>query len=246
MSFLAPSNLRSSVGVTRRSCAAGFTLLELIIATAVGAVVLIVIQTTFFGALRLHNTTHQRIDDDLVVQRALTIIRRDFAGLMLPGGVLSGQFQTDNFSSSISESYGERIGPDLYTNTGRIDGWSSFGDVQMVTYYLAPSTPVDGRDRKKLLRIVTRNLLPVQELESEEQVVLDGLESASISFYDGTGWVDTWDSTLTSTLPRALRLSMVPVPHGNSTIAPAPIELLVPVWATTTTSQREDEEAAIP
>ena len=33
----------------------GFTLLELIIATAVGAVVLVVIQTTFFSALRLHN-----------------------------------------------------------------------------------------------------------------------------------------------------------------------------------------------
>ena len=51
---------------TRRSIGSGsrlrgFTLLELIIATAVGAVVLVVIQTTFFSALRLHNTTHARL-----------------------------------------------------------------------------------------------------------------------------------------------------------------------------------------
>jgi hypothetical protein len=46
----------------------------------VGAVVLIVIQTTFFSALRLHKTTHERIDEDLVVQRTLGIIRRDTAG----------------------------------------------------------------------------------------------------------------------------------------------------------------------
>ena len=50
--------LQSNAGRGRRA----FTLLELLVATAVGAVVLIVVQTTFFSALRLHNTTHTRID----------------------------------------------------------------------------------------------------------------------------------------------------------------------------------------
>ena len=56
---------------SRRSAQRGFTLLELLIATAVGAVVLLVVQTTYFGALRLHNTTHARLEEDLVIQRAL-------------------------------------------------------------------------------------------------------------------------------------------------------------------------------
>ena len=64
----------------------GFTLLELLLATAVAAVVLLAINTVFFGALRLHNTTHEKIDTDLVLQRALGIVRRDLAGLMLPTG----------------------------------------------------------------------------------------------------------------------------------------------------------------
>ena len=48
----------------------GFTLLEILIATVVGAIVLLVINATFFGALRLSNTTHDRIASDLEVQRA--------------------------------------------------------------------------------------------------------------------------------------------------------------------------------
>ena len=221
----------------------GFTLLELLVATAVGAVVLIVIQTTFFGALRLHNTTHARIDADSAVHRALGIVRRDFAGLMMPGGTLSGQLQTTNFSTLAEGSYGERITPDIFTNSGKIDGWTPFPDVQMVAYYLAPGTSdTDGKD---LLRVVTRNLLPVQESVPEEQVLLHGIDSASLLFYDGGGWIDTWDSTVTSTLPGALKLSLVMKPRPGETSAPPPIELVVPVVVTTRASQQQAEEEAL-
>ena len=42
----------------------------------VGAVVLVVIQTTFFGALRLHTTTHARIDEDAVLRPIVRIEHR--------------------------------------------------------------------------------------------------------------------------------------------------------------------------
>jgi type II secretion system protein J len=225
---------------TRRHAQRGFTLLELLIATAVGAVVLIVIQTTFFGALRLHNTTHERIDTDLVVHRTLGIIRRDFAGLMMPGGTLSGQLQTTNFSSGTEGNYGERVTPDIFTNSGKIDGWNPFSEVQMVAYYLAPASgDTEGKD---LVRVVTRNLLPVQESIPDEQVLLHGVDSASVFFYDGSGWIDSWDSTVTSTLPRALKFSLVMKTRDAGTSTPPPIELVVPVVVTTRTSEREAEE----
>jgi type II secretion system protein J len=219
-----------------------FTLLELLIATAVGAVVLIVIQTTFFGALRLHNTTHARIEEDLVVHRTLGIVRRDLAGLMMPGGTLSGQLQTTNFSSLAEGDYGERVTPDLFTSSGKIDGWNPFAEVQRVAYYLAPaSTGPDGQD---LLRVVTRNLLPVQEPLPEQQVLLHGVESATILFHDGMGWVDAWDSSATSTLPSALKFSLVMRPRETGGSAPPPIEMVVPVVVTTRTSQQLAEEEA--
>ena len=114
--------------------AGGFTLLELLIGIVVGSVVLIVIQTSYFGALRLHQTTHARIEEDRRVQRAVGILRRDFAGLMLPGGEtsLAQGLQTSPFSGSMADAIGERVTPDLSTNTGRIDGWTPFADQQRV------------------------------------------------------------------------------------------------------------------
>lgn len=222
----------------------GFTLLELLIATAVGAVVLLVIQTTYFGALRLHNTAHARIDADLLVQRALGIIRRDFAGLMLPGGTLSGQLQSGVLSSPTTGSSGERISPDLYTNSGRVDGWNPFSEVQMVAYYLAPAS--NGGNAKDLVRVVTRNLLPVQEAIPEEQVILQDVAAAAVSFYDGAGWTDQWDSAETSTLPSGIRLSLQLASPAAGQGSTGTIELVVPVMVVTTTTQTQAEEEAVP
>lgn len=232
---------RPTLAGVRRS--RGFTLLELLIATAVGAVVLIVIQTTFFGALRLHNTTHARIDEDAIVQRTLGIIRRDLAGIMLPGGTLSGQLQTSNFSSLGSGNYGDRVTPDIFTNSGRIDGWNPFSEVQMVAYYLAPSTTGNGKD---LVRVVTRNLLPVQDVQADQQVLMSDVDSASMMFYDGYGWTDMWDSETSSTLPTALRMTITRTAAAPNQSPGAPLDLVVPVLVKTTTTQQQEEEEAVP
>jgi type II secretion system protein J len=239
--------IRGRLGETSLPSARGFTLLELLIATAVGAIVLLVIQTTYFSALRLHNTTHARIDQDLEMQRALAIVRRDFAGLMLPGGTFAGQFQSESSATFGSENHGERITPDMCTSTGRIDGFNPFSEAQRVAYYLADGAERGSNSTKNFVRVVTRNLLPVQESdEGEDQVLLEGVLSATVSFYDGTAWTDTWDSEATSTLPRALKLSLVMAPHEASQSTPAPIDLVVPVLVRTTTAEREDQEAATP
>jgi hypothetical protein len=71
--------------------------------------------------------------------------------------------------------------------------------------------------------------------------------SAAIAFYDGSDWVDTWDSTTTTTLPTAIKFSLVLAPretNGNTRIDPPPVEVIVPVIIKTTTSAQEDAAAA--
>lgn len=215
----------------------GFTLLELLIATAIGATVLVVINTTFFSALRLSQTTHASIETDRMLNRALGTLRRDLAGLMLPGGVLSGELQTTAFSSLVQDTAGERVSPDFYTSTGRIDGWSPFSDVQKVAYFLAPSE--DGGNSHALVRAVTRNLLPAQSTYAEEQVLLPGVASAAVSFFDGSAWTQEWDSSVTATLPAAIKFSILLANRTPGQPDPEPIEILVPILPTTTASQQE-------
>lgn len=223
--------------ISSRHSRKGFTLLELLVATAVGAMVLLVINGTFFGALRLHNSTHERIDEDLSLQRTLGIIRRDLSGLMLPGGTLTGQLQTTPFSSSVQDVAGDRVSPDIYTNSGKVDGWTQFGDVQTVAYYLAPGASTENG--KNLIRSVNRNLLAAQTATVDTQTLMTGVASAEVLFYDGTGWTDTWDSEATSTLPTAIKFSLVLATPAGTQTTPEPVELIVPVVVVTTTTAAE-------
>ena len=226
-----------------------FTLLELLLSMAIGAVVLLVINATFFAALHLHNATHEKIDDELVVQRTLGIVRKDLAGIMIPANpqattyTLSGQLISDSNSTNTLDNTSERVTPDIYTNSGKIDGWTAFAEVQMVSYYLSASA--DGGRGRNLVRVVTRNLLPAADPIAEEQTLLSGVLAAGISYFDGANWLDTWDTTTTSSLPTAIKFSLVIAPRdSNSSRAdPAPIELIVPVLVKTTATLQQEADA---
>lgn len=233
---LARRLVRHRLGGGGRLGDGGFTLLEVVIATAVGAIVLLVINTTFFSALRLNNTTTDRLNSDLELQRALGIVRRDLAGIMLPSstGIFAGPLQTTMASSLTQSSYGDKIGPDIYTNSATIDAWSPFSEVQLVDYYLAPAT--DGSNTKTLVRAVLRNGLPAQVASPDVQTLLSRVTEASIDFFDGTAWTNAWDSTATGTMPTAIRFQIVLAGNDLSQPAGEPVTLVVPVVVATAAS----------
>src|SRR2546423_652971 len=110
----------------------GFTLLEVLIAAAVFAIVLAAASTVFYGALHLRNGATEALEESLPRQQALAIIQRDLANLVVPGGPLSGVFQT----TSITNVVGGQSSPDFYTSTGFIDPTSPWGEIQRVSYVL--------------------------------------------------------------------------------------------------------------
>jgi type II secretion system protein J len=239
----------ASVRLFARARQSGFTLIELILAMAVGAIVLVVINGTFTGALRLHNSTHEKIDEDLALQRALGIIRKDLAGIMTPANPqattynLSGQLTTESYSANELDTNGERITPDIYTSSGAVDGWTPYGDVQMVSYYLSPGD--DAGYSKNLVRLVTRNLLPVVEPTAEAQTILHGVQSAGVSYFDGQNWLDTWDSLTTSSLPTAIKFSLIRASRdpNASRGGSDPVEIVVPVMVKTATTVQQEADA---
>jgi type II secretion system protein J len=228
---------------------AAFTLLEILIAVAAFAVVLAAINTVFYSALRLRNSTSEAIEKALPMEHALGVIKRDLANLVLPGGLMSGTFSTTSTSNSLAG----QSSPNFYTASGVVDETSPFAEVQRVSYLLVAATNRAGG--KDLIRSVSRNLLPSLQEEYEEEWLMTGVQTLTFLYHDGTQWRDSWDSTIENTstglsnsLPAAVKVQVRLLSEkstgSRSRSRELPIELVVPIVVQQRTNQTQQVAAA--
>lgn len=184
----------------------GFTLLEVILAIGIMAILLAALNGVFFGALRLRDRSAQAVYDSLPTDQALATIRRDLQCAVPPGGVLAGGFVVGDFTESNTSA---RVSMELYTTTGALRDTEPWADIQRVTYALRDTEPPARDGSRELVRSVTRNLLNTVTPESEDQPLLSGVKEILFDCFDGTQWQPTWDSAGGSTnLPAAVRVSI--------------------------------------
>jgi type II secretion system protein J len=204
---------------------AAFTLLEVILAVGIAALVLAVISSTFFSALHLREVTANAVDEAAPVDRAVAVLRRDLQCVVTPkaGGVLSGDFKIGDVTSS---GLGVPVAAELFTATGALSTTEPWGDIQHVTYELKDATD-RSRAGRDLYRSVTRNLLTVSTPDVTDQWLMSGVESVQFSGYDGAQWLEKWDTSDTTSantnLPVAVRVRI-----QLATGKPA-IEVFVPI-----------------
>jgi general secretion pathway protein J len=213
----------------------GFTLIEMVLAVGVMAIVLVVINAAFFTALRLRERTADVVDEAQPVQQAVTFLRRDLLCAVSPVGILSGDFKVGNVSEpNINQS----AAIELYTATGALRDSEPWGDVQKVTYELKEPAVRTASGGKDLFRSVTRNLLNTVTPESDDQWVMGGVQDITFECYDGTQWISTWDTTLSNTnLPVAVRVRIQLASGAGDASDQQPIEMVVPIVAQSATNQ---------
>jgi hypothetical protein len=205
-------------------------LIEAILAIGIMAMVLFVINGAFFTALHLREQVTAAVDDALPAQQVTAILRRDLVCAMAPGGVLAGDFKVGNVSEM---NMSQPVDIEMYTPTGSLRESDPWADIQMVTYELKPSgnRSAPGSD---LYRSVTRNLLSTTTPDVQDQSLLSGVQDLHFSCYDGTQWLDQWDTTNGNTnLPVAVRVR-IQMAGAN---ANGPIELIVPLVSQVRTNQ---------
>lgn len=218
-----------------------FTLIEMILAISVSAMVLIAVNTALFASLRLRDATQDAVDAATPLDQALTFIRRDLQCVVTPTnsangivGGLSGGFRAGNVNSA---GVSEAAAVEMFTATGTLSANAPWGDIQRVTYEL--KQPADrnavGRD---LYRSVVRNLLSLTTPEVQDQFMLSGVQDIKFYCFDGAQWQDIWDTTgMTSTytnLPLAVRVDIQMA--GNNRADAQPVEMVVPIDVQTRTN----------
>jgi type II secretion system protein J len=207
----------------------GFTLLELLIAVAISAIVLAAINTLFFGALHLREKAAEAAEQTLPTDRAIEIMKKDLLAIVPPGD-LAGSFGSD--SAGIGMSQPPML--ELFSASGAITTDQPWGDVQKIDYSLMAPTNRNNSGGRDLVRGVTRNLLATDPIPPENHALLEDVQNLQFSYYDGTNWNDTWSTTL-SNIPIAIKVSIdFAVAKGSTAFKPS-VQFLVPVvaWSTT-------------
>jgi len=212
-----------------------FTLLEMILAVGVAAIVLTAVSAAFFTALHLQASTQAAVDEATPLDQALAVMRRDLACAVTPtngtGKVLSGDFKAGQVSSL---GINVPVALEMYTATGALSSApdAPWGDIQRVTYEL--ERPADrSMPGMELVRSVERNLLSTLTPDVEDEPLLGGVGNIQVSCYDGAQWYNTWDTTDptagATNLPLAVRVQIQMVGNNNTTSGQSPVEIVVPI-----------------
>ena len=203
-----------------------FTLIEMILAIGVAAIVLVAINAVLFTALHLREVTSAAVDAATPLDQATTFLRRDLQCAVTPNGILSGDFKIGTVNST---GITEPVAAEMFTATGALSQGAPWGDIQRVTYELKSST--SSSVTRDLYRSVTRNLLTTSSPDVADQLMLSGVTSVKFSGYDGARWLDAWDTTDTTTmntnLPLAVRVEIQMA--GNNNANAEPIQIVVPI-----------------
>jgi len=223
-----------------------FTLIELLLAITLSAIIISATVAVLFGALRLRNETERRSDASTALQQALSILRRDLANIALPASdstnAMAGALVYGGITG-INDPAG--TGMQLFTTTGLVTDMVRWGDLQKVGYVLRLPTNAAANLGRDLHRVVTRNLLPVLAEAYDDQLLLENVESFQMSFFDGTTWRIAWGGTNEAvSLPRAIRVDLVlndidpaDLARGNlGNRTQLPFQLVVPVVVTPATN----------
>ena len=214
-----------------------FTLVEMILAIGVAAIVLVAVNAVLFTSLHLREVTSDVVDAATPVDQAFTFLRRDLQCVVTPTNgtskVFSGGFRVGNGINSSGSS--DPVAVEMFTATGALSMSSPWADIQRVTYELKNSAA--GSGQHDLYRSVTRNLLSINTPDVADQLMLSGVESVKFSCYDGAQWNDTWDTTdptsVNTNLPLAVR---VEIQRAGADKTTEPIQLVVPIDSVTRTN----------
>jgi type II secretion system protein J len=216
-----------------RKAVRAFTLIEVLLAVGIFAIVLFAINTVFFSALKLERATSRVVDARLPLNQAFAFLQRDLQGAvppltnsyLLPRHFTTGGGRSGGLGSSQAGSL------EFFTTTGTLSDESPWSDLQKVRYELVPAADRASAKGQDLVRVITRNILAITTEEESEQFLVGDVESVEFLCYNGTDWRNTWDTSAGDVgLPQAVRIR-IQLAAENPTAKPSrePLELLVPI-----------------
>lgn len=181
----------------------GFTLLELLVATAMMAVLAGSLYATLHTAFKARRTAYGAVADVRAAELAIELLRTDLTSAIGPRGILAGGFLGED---AIDRSGQPMDALMLHCTAGGAVDTSGAGDVRMVEL---ECTPDENGKGMTLVRRVTRYLLATLAAEPPEEVLCRNVRSLDLKYFNGTDWQVAWDSSAQGdNLPLAVEVTL--------------------------------------
>jgi prepilin-type N-terminal cleavage/methylation domain-containing protein len=177
----------------------GFTMLELLTAITLMALLAGSLYSSLFIGIKAHRSTISAVEPARAAALTLELLRQDFDAALPPNGVLAGAFTgIDGVGESDSLSF--------FSCANMSGESSSASDIRKVE--LSVETVAD-EPLPVLMRRLTTNLLASNDPTVREQVLCRHIKFFDIRYYDGSTWLDSWDSTgQDNVIPTAVEVTL--------------------------------------
>ncbi len=187
----------------RRRQPLGFTLLELLVATAMTAVLAGSLYATLHVAFGARRSALATVEQVRRAELAVELVRADLESAVVPNGILAGPFLGEDATGASGRPSDGLV---FYCTADGATQTEGTGDIRMVEFSCQPAEDGTGM---VLCRRLTTNLLATKVQEPVEEVLCRGVRAFDLKYFDGMDWQDAWDSTSRdSTLPLAVEVTL--------------------------------------
>jgi prepilin-type N-terminal cleavage/methylation domain-containing protein len=180
---------------------AGFTLIELVTALLMVAMLAGSIYASLRVSFRAQAAAEAAVEPARTADVAMEMLREDIQNAMPPTSDLAIWFGGTDESDSRG-SAADKL--EFYSTAESRERPSGNGEIKKIE--LLVTAPANTTDHL-LVRRVTRNLLAIQVPEPDEEVICRGVGGFNLRYFDGSEWLDTWDST-TAVIPLPLAVEV--------------------------------------
>ncbi len=189
--------------IARRRRQTGFTLLELILATMLIALLAASLYASMRIGIKAGDRALAAVDPTRRLVQAMDLVVQDLSAAIVPNGMLAGPFVGQNNNDGAGRD-SDTLSFYSIAAAGKV--LASTGDIRKVELACQPSPT--GRDQD-LLRGLTTNLLAPQVPDPQMETLCRHVVSFNLRYFDGASWQDNWDSNaLGNVLPAAVEVTL--------------------------------------
>lgn len=196
----------------------GFTLIEMVVALAMVAMLAASMYVSLQIAFRAQSTAEAAVEPARTADVAMELLRDDLQNAFPPSTTENQILKVFIGTDSMDSRGGNADTLEFCTTADSKEHAAANGELKQVI--LKVNAPANSSDHI-LVRQVTRNLLTSgNEPKVEEEIICRGVAGFNLRYYDGGAWQDSWDSN-TSTIPLPLAVEVVlqldrPTPNGQT------------------------------